>query len=120
MCPFTAHIRRVNPRDDVPAAIRRRHRLLRRGLCFGESSASTPDAPKKDAVERGLLFLAYMTSIIDQFEFLMKEWVNNSNFPDEGAGADALLGPGKTWVEPTGGGYYFAPSIFALNMVLSK
>ena len=41
-----------------------------------------------------------MTSIIDQFEFLMKEWVNNSNFPDEGAGADALLGPGKTWVVP--------------------
>ena len=62
-----------------------------------------------------------MTSIVDQFEFITKEWINNSDFPDEGAGADALLGqPGKTWVVPTGGGYYFAPSVFALKVVLSK
>jgi Dyp-type peroxidase family len=121
VCPYTAHIRRVNPRDDVAAVIRRRHRLLRRGICFGESSASEPDAPSKDAVERGLLFLAYMTSIIDQFEFITKEWINNNDFPNERAGADALLGqPGKTWVVPTGGGYYFAPSVFALKVVLSK
>ena len=121
VCPYTAHIRRVNPRDDVAAVIRRRHRMLRRGLCFGESSDSTPDAPKKDAAERGLLFLAYMTSIVDQFEFVMKAWVNNSDYPGQGAGADALLGqPGKTWVVPTGGGYYFSPSVFALQVVLSK
>ena len=120
MCPHTAHIRRVNPRDDVAAVIRRR-RLLRRGICFGESSASKPDAPSKDAVERGLLFLAYMTSIVDQFEFITKEWINNNHFPNKRAGADALLGqPGKTWVVPTGGGYYFAPSVFALKVVLSK
>jgi Dyp-type peroxidase family len=118
VCPYTAHIRRTNPRDDVDAAIRRRHRLLRRGICFGESSASRPDAPSKDAVERGLLFLAYMTSIVDQFEFITKEWINNNDFPKKGAGADALLGqPGKTWVVPTGGGYYFAPSVSALKAV---
>ncbi|UVK41273.1 Dyp-type peroxidase [Mesorhizobium sp. AR10] len=121
VCPYTAHIRRANPRDDIAPAIRRRHRLLRRGICFGESSASTPDAPSKDAAERGLLFLAYMTSIVDQFEFITKEWLNNSDFPGKGAGVDALLGqPGKSWVVPTGGGYYFAPSVFALKVVLSR
>jgi Dyp-type peroxidase family len=121
VCPYTAHIRKVNPRDDVAAVFRRRRRLLRRGICFGESSASTPDAPIKDAIERGLLFLAYMTSIVGQFEFITKEWINSKDFPHKRAGADALLGqPGRTWVVPTGGGYYFAPSVFALKVVLSK
>ncbi len=121
VCPYTAHIRRANPRDDVEAVLRRRHRLLRRGICFGDSSTSKPEAPSKDTVERGLLFLAYMTSIIDQFEFITKEWINNNDFPEKRTGADALLcQPGKHWVIPTGGGYYFTPSVFALKLVLSK
>jgi Dyp-type peroxidase family len=124
VCPRSAHIRKVNPRDDVAAAVRRRHRMLRRGIPFGPSSASTIDAPRReeDGSERGLLFLAYMTSIEDQFEFVTREWINKADFPVRGAGADALLAQeGKNrWVVPTGGGYYFAPSVFALKAVLSK
>jgi hypothetical protein len=60
-----------------------------------------------------------MTSIVDQFEFVMQEWVHENDFPRPGAGPDALLAANR-WVVPTGGGYYFTPSVFALASVLSK
>src|SRR5205085_11081160 len=64
------------------------HRVLRRGIPFGEASDSTPGRPRRDARDnrptsksldqgRGLLFLAYQTSIVDQFEFIIQKWVNN-------------------------------------------
>src|SRR5947207_2039539 len=49
------------------------HRLLRRGIPFGSSSRSTPAVPVNDQVDRGLLFMAYMTSIADQFEFVTQD-----------------------------------------------
>jgi Dyp-type peroxidase family len=160
-CPFAAHIRKSYPRDDVsenppqdgdPADARRRlresdtqtHRLLRRGIPFGPSSRSTPSVPVEDGVDRGLLFLAYMTSIVDQYEFVTKRWFNDPDFKEPNAGIDPILGqsqgPGGSrertfkvrlggvdhqltapddWVIPTGGGYFFAPSITALRTVLA-
>ena len=157
-CPFASHIRKTYPRDDVsenppqdgdPDDARRRlresdtqtHRLLRRGIPYGPSSRSTPAVPVDDGVDRGLLFLAYMTSIEDQFEFVTKRWVNDPDFKEPGAGVDPILGrsqaadagvrlrvggdehrlpPPGDWVIPTGGGYFFAPSISALRDVLAK
>ena len=58
-----AHIRKVNPRDDLADVDQMRHRLLRRGIPFGVKSDSTPEAPVEDEDDRGLLFLAYMTSV---------------------------------------------------------
>ena len=58
-----------------------------------------------------------MTSIVDQFEFVMRSWANRDDFHHAKAGADALLTGG--WIVPTGGGYYFAPSESALREVLS-
>ena len=92
--------------------------MLRRGITFGAKSKSTPEAPEEDEVERGLLFLAYMTSIKYQFEFVMTDWANDKNFHFANAGADALLS--DKWVEPTGGGYYFAPPVSALKNELSR
>jgi Dyp-type peroxidase family len=117
-CPGKAHIRKVNPRGDRTPEDRLGHRMLRRGITFGAESKSTPEAPVKDNVERGLLFLAYMTSIQRQFEFVMTDWANDKNFHIAGAGADALLS--GNWIEPTGGGYYFAPPISALQNELSR
>ena len=80
------------------------HRLLRRGLPYGPVSPSSPDAPVDDDVDRGLQFLAYQTSIENQFEFVVKNWVNPPNFkepfnkaPDgtpinQGGGHDPILG----------------------------
>jgi len=144
-CPFDAHIRKSYPRDDVNEADTQTHRLLRRGIPFGQSSRSTPAVPVDDGVDRGLLFMAYMTSIVDQFEFVTKACVNNPDFKDANAGLDPILGQAEApdgsrqrsfnvrvggtdhaltssddWVIPTGGGYFFAPSISAIRDVLAK
>ncbi|MCU1273206.1 MAG: Dyp-type peroxidase family, partial [Bryobacterales bacterium] len=169
-CPFSGHIRKAYPRDDEPRdpkhpsptdpnlneSATQTHRLLRRGLPYGPVSRSTPDAPIDDNVDRGLQFLAYQTSILGQFEFVIKNWVNAPDFKEtvvNGGGHDPIIGqnskdkrirqftltfpnpanPGSTktvtlttdeffkktgktdWVLPTGGGYFFAPSIDALK-----
>ena len=48
--------------------------------------------PVKDDVDRGLLFMAYMTSITDQFEHVTKHLVNNPNFKHMDVGVDPILG----------------------------
>ena len=174
-CPFSAHIRKAYPRDDsaktpppsdptLGEAATQTHRLLRRGLPYGAPSASSPDAPVKDDIDRGLQFLAYQTSIENQFEFVIKNWVNAPDFkepinpsPDgtpanQGGGHDPILGQNgklgedrarfftltipdpkdgtkvravrletkQDWVMPTAGGYFFTPSIEALEDYLTN
>ena len=85
VCPGNAHIRKVNPRGEFELRERSKHRLLRRGITSGKRSKSTPAAPVNDGAERGLLFLAYMTSIKYQFEFVMKSWANHRDFHTAGS-----------------------------------
>ena len=133
-CPLGAHTRKVNPRSGaVSDTSPLDKRLLRRGIPYGEAM---PGIVRRDDPERGLLFLAYMTSITDQFEFLMSRWINDAHAPSgSGSGQDVLIGQpaegrtmtvrlpgGGTWsflppvafVEATAGQYLFAPSIPAL------
>ncbi len=97
--PFTGHIRKAYPRDDRSASIpglnessTQTHRILRRGIPFGEISPSTPEAPVQDNVERGLHFLAYQASIVNQFEFITRNWVNNPNFKEPFRAGDVQAG----------------------------
>lgn len=129
--PLCAHIRKAYPRD-VEADQPWRHRLLRRGIPYG---APLPeDAVEDDGVDRGLLFVAYQASIARQFEHIQARF-NNPRFPAPGTGPDPFLGrvegrrrvalPGKDgrsapitldeFVEVTGGGYFFSPSLPALT-----
>jgi len=164
LCPFAGHIRKAYPRDDEQRPLppcsntdkaapdgsepneedTQTHRLLRRGIPFGKASTSTPSQPVADNGDRGLLFLAYQTSIERQFEFVTRNWVNEPNFKDPGSGFDFILGQNNhvanrqrtmkvkfgpaanqcvtlttqtDWVIPTGGGYFFAPSISALALL---
>jgi Dyp-type peroxidase family len=119
VCPRNAHIKKANPRDLVGGAARRMHRILRRGIPYGDPSPSTPSVPLDDGQERGLLFLAYMTSIVRQFEFVTDHWIENPDFPLARTGTDALLGR-QGWIVPTGGGNYFSPSVSALRQALSS
>jgi deferrochelatase/peroxidase EfeB len=117
-CPIGAHIRRANPRSgDFPPGVTgflsrliktlgfgqksaeedltassRFHRLLRRGRAYGPplapEEAVKPDAP---AAERGLQFIALVTSISRQFEFVQNAWLMNSNFDGVQQERDPLL-----------------------------
>jgi Dyp-type peroxidase family len=87
--PRAAHIRKTYPRDQVGGAgsatesQTQTHRLLRRGIPFGNSLGAPEHggAHEEFPHDRGLLFLAYQRSIADQFEFVQRAWVNDANFP---------------------------------------
>jgi Dyp-type peroxidase family len=143
VCPFAAHIRKVNPRDDPSDTSGERQTkirlMLRRGIPYGEVSKE-PRPLQDDRVDRGLLFMSYQASLDAQFEFVSKTWVNRANSPhdsDPPTGLDPLIGesagarfvriagddqqidlPAEPWVVMTGGGYFFTPSISALSGAL--
>lgn len=125
-----------------------KRRLLRVGIPFGKP-LEDPYAPEKEDSEhgnRGLLFLSVQASIEDQFEFLCSRWVNDPARPKLPGGHDFVIGQNgapdeqrvrrctifgsdlkeshlstkRRWVIPTGGGYFFLPSISALQQVLGS
>ena len=82
-CPVGAHIRRVNPRGQpvagqgVPGGSNNAHRLIRRGLPYGPTY--DPGKPY-DGIERGMLFQFINSNIENQYEFVLRQWVNDSEF----------------------------------------
>jgi Dyp-type peroxidase family len=154
-CPASAHIRKVNPRDltteqgssgQVGTLV---HRILRRGIPYGLPYDSSGD-PETVNIDRGLLFISYQASIREQFEFLLRNWANDTRkpqTPDGDWGQDMVIGQGinsqernrffliqkeqryristdsgsiQDWVAATGGGYFFSPSKSALRDVLAR
>lgn len=99
---------------------------------------------QSDKDDRGLLFLSIQASIEDQFEFLVTRWMGDPSRPKMPAGHDILVGQNDAagehrerrcvlfgsglqqatvttnaqWIVPTGGGYFFVPSLSALREVL--
>lgn len=138
-CPFGAHIRKVNPRDENtdhgPGNNNLQHRILRRGIPYG--SEFDPASP--DNNDRGLLFLCYQASIVDQFQLLMHDWVNKDDAPRPDSGFDPIITPvaggsfhavrpdrttlsvplPKPVVTATGAAFLFAPPISAIKKVLA-
>jgi Dyp-type peroxidase family len=133
-CPFGAHVRRANPRDEGE------HRLLRRGIPFGPTFEQGPAN-----AERGLYFIAFNASIENQFEFMQRFYMNgdsdgmratgNVNDGRDPVGASgaakrrmAIEGDGAArspvllldipaFVTCRGGQYYLMPSIAGLEML---
>ena len=79
-CPYAAHIRKMNLRDDVPAeqVEMRRPRIIRRGIPFGPE---VMPGETRTRHSRGLLFVCYQASIERQFEWLQSRSANDPGFP---------------------------------------
>jgi Dyp-type peroxidase family len=135
-CPFSAHIRVVNPRDEV---IKESHapvpRVLRRGMPYGPALDGTQD----DGVDRGLIGL-FLSSDLSGFAKLL-DWINRNDFSNvfsDLRAQDPLLGNRDlplastdfliptpsgtlkatgltTFVQARGTGYFLFPSIQALR-----
>ncbi len=136
-CPVGAHVRRVNPRDSLPfeGKLVNRHRLVRRGIPYGEPLA--PGA-EDDGRDRGVIFMCLQASIARQFEFVQSQWLNRGNTfalgedqdvmlgPQNGAAPNKMtvpgsppffLGPLSRVVSVKGGEYFFVPGINGLQFL---
>ncbi|HEX2682940.1 MAG TPA: hypothetical protein VHL77_03350, partial [Ferruginibacter sp.] len=131
-CPFHAHIRKTNPRGDVPrevgapAEFERARRVVRRGITYGyRPDIGQPAGGARPEKEVGLLFMCFQSNL-DQF-VIQQEGSDGNDFVTAGVGPDATLGQSatpipQTWpgnvkhtmvnfVKLKGGEYFFAPSL---------
>jgi Dyp-type peroxidase family len=142
LCPFAAHIRKANPRDEIitnnaadSESRIQTHRLLRRGIPFGASLGALRGGEANDP--RGLLFVCFQKDIEKQYEYVQTQWINNANFPpsadDVTPGPDpiaAMTHGGQFYLESkksnvhiqnyvrmTGGEYFFSPSLKTLQRI---
>jgi len=136
-CPFSAHIRRVNPRDalkdDIVAV--NLHHFLRRGTNYG--SPLPEGVLEDDGAERGGVFLLIGAHLHRQFEFLQSQWITDGNFIGHGTEQDPLIGNNDgegvftiprtpvrrrltglpRFVSVRGGEYCFMPGLGALRWI---
>lgn len=85
-CPFHSHVRRANPRgqpmkDPPEQPGRRTPRLMRRGMSYGPQYKRDPandEERKTNERERGVVFMAYNSSIAEQFE-VVQRWISGGN-----------------------------------------
>ncbi|MDB5269091.1 MAG: Dyp-type peroxidase [Hymenobacter sp.] len=103
--PFTAHIRKVQPRRqglDLLGAEDLERRFLRRAYPYLDG------LDENNALNCGLLFMAFARNLRKQFEWPIQMWQTNPDFPVKDTGIDALYGRGI--LSNITGGYYFCPA----------
>jgi Dyp-type peroxidase family len=81
-CPSWSHVRKANPRQDNGAPVRL---LFRRGYLYSDTSSG-------ERPNSGLLFISFQKDIINTFEAIKKEWLNNKFFPVSGSPKNPLSG----------------------------
>jgi deferrochelatase/peroxidase EfeB len=129
-CPFAAHVRKTNPRDD-----RQNRVIVRRGVLYEDETPA----------DKGMLFMSFQANLTEQFEYILRNWINSVNFGMQMTGVDLLAGTGinreySRWYFPVQwngadpdakvlltarelpacihyleGGYFFAPAISFLE-----
>ncbi|QRW06178.1 Dyp-type peroxidase family [Ceratobasidium sp. AG-Ba] len=142
-CPYSAHIRKMRPRTDLPEGRRGPTRIMRKGIPYGDDVQGDEDRDKKTYYERGLAFVCYQSNLSDNgFRHLQMVWANDPNFLHNKKGMECgydpligqTLGPDRRrttmneedkssislfedFVVAQGGEYFFTPSIKALYSV---
>jgi hypothetical protein len=111
----------------------RRHRLMRRGMPYGDPLDD--GVLEDDGVDRGLLFICFNASIERQFETVQREWCVDGNVFGLGRERDFLIaphdghdsftipgwrpcvvrGPSRPFVITRGGDYLFVPGLDGLR-----
>jgi Dyp-type peroxidase family len=141
-CPFSAHIRKTNPRGDPNGQTldeQKSHRIARRGIPYGDPTLPGSHLEALPETGVGLLFQCYQANLAHQFEFLQRAWANNADMARPGTGIDPVIGQSSNgsihdlrfptrWGKPggtlfsfhsvvtlKGGEYFFAPSISFLK-----
>jgi Dyp-type peroxidase family len=91
-CPFSAHIRRINPRDALKNELiaANLHHFIRRGTNYGPPLPE--GALEDDGAKRGGVFLLIGAHLRQQFEFVQSQWVTDGNFISHGREQDPILG----------------------------
>lgn len=101
LCPYAAHIRRTNPRDDDKVQGNTNNaeekRIMRRAGPYG------PDynPAKPDNIPRGLVGLFICANLSAQFSFIMETWVTSGGFRNGGEKAD--ISPNNSGIDPVFG-----------------
>lgn len=135
-CPYSSHIRRMNPRDSKSFVMEdmRLHRIIRKSVSYGD--IVSPEITEDDGKERGLYFIGISANAMGTLEFLQKQWANDGNSKNLGEEKDPLIGVNEDGVfsmaaEPItiryrglstfnivkGGVYCFIPSLSALKWI---
>lgn len=92
-CPFQAHLRKTNPRQESvraggPFARSEQqelgHRIARRGVTYGGPLSDFSNLDRLPTGGVGLLFMCYQSDIWEQFEFIQRFWSNAPNFLEPG------------------------------------
>ncbi len=135
-CPFSSHMRRMNPRDARNSVLQdiRLHRIIRKSVSFGD--IVPPEITENDGKERGQFFMGISADAMGTLEFLLKQWANDGNFISLGEEKDPMIGvqqeglftkPSDPMVDRyhglqtynimKGGDYCFLPSLTALKWI---
>ncbi len=86
-CPFSAHIRRLRPRDSLVVGSPEGRVVTRRGMPYG------PGKKKGSSGSKGLAGLFLCADLEDQYEFILRAWANGDRFaPDLRGTRDPFVG----------------------------
>ncbi|KAI0086049.1 peroxidase [Irpex rosettiformis] len=135
-CPFSAHVRKTNPRDlEAQGLLTDLNHAIRAGTPYGPEVTDAESSSNTTQTDRGLAFVEYQSVISNGFRTQQLIWANNANFPfnkSESIGLDPVIGQGTRityglsetnysesysvtqFVVSNGGEYFFSPSITAL------
>ncbi|KAG6910059.1 hypothetical protein DXG01_013506 [Tephrocybe rancida] len=147
-CPYAAHMRKSNPRNDSDTIEDFSHEIRRQGISFGSEVTRNERKGNTTNDFRGTHFVCYASSIVRGFKYHQCVQCNDSMFPsgkDITPGMDPIVGqtdedkgvlrfmtgtnpadeqrvmifPDR-FVNSRGGGYFFNPSISTLRNYVAK